>query len=287
MAIVAPKIGIDEFVTGEKFEEFCDIDAEKNNRFIDDIGRSKKYVLTVFTQTHELKNRIPQLLEIDKKFIIVSHNSDGNVRYGKAEREYDYQWKNEKNILHWFCQNCDVTEPNVTPIPIAVENTYIFKPEVKQQYMIDVRDSGIKKQIKIFICYNPGTNPAERNPPIEMFSDKPWATWLEGYNNIDLVKPYFDAMIRHQFVLCPDGNGYDTIRLWEALYLGCIPIVKPHVFTEYFAERLPIVIVNDWSEITLKFLVNKLQEMDHREYDLDMLKMSYWRKAIADKIPKE
>ena len=117
-----------------------------------------------------------------------------------------------------------------------------------------------------------------------MFKDKPWAKILDGHNNRELVKPFFDNMVRSQFVLCPDGNGIDTIRLWEALYLGCIPIVKPHVFTRYFARNLPIVIVNDWEEITLKFLIDKFNEIKAKTYCYDELKISYWRDVLARKM---
>jgi hypothetical protein len=280
--IAAQKIEISEFVTGEKFEALCDVNSEKDSSWQESINKCDNPVITFFSQTHELCNKIPVLARMDEKFIVVSHNSDGSFQRGEVKRNIDFQWKNYPNILHWYCQNCEVGEPNVTPIMIGVENTYIFKPEIKQQYMIDLRDAGLKKEIKVFICYNPETNPGERKPPLKLFEDKPWVTIASGFNNIDLIKPFFDQMIRHQFVLCPDGNGMDTHRLWEALYIGCIPIVKPHVFTNYFAKHLPIIVVKNWEEITMKFLINKLQEIDETKYNWDMLKMSYWKKDVVE-----
>ena len=49
------------------------------------------------------------------------------------------------------------------------------------------------------------------------------------------------------FVVCPRGNGLDTHRVWEALYLGAIPIVKK---SEYFAalRGWPVWIVESWDE---------------------------------------
>lgn len=280
MAVLAPDIGIAEFITGEKFEAICDVDAEKDPHFESSIKKRKEDIVTFFTQTHELPNRMPVIRNLKKKFIIVSHNSDGQVQTDSPRRSIDYQWRDEANVLHWFCQNSEVDNPKVTPIPIALENTYVFGPQVKQQYMINIRNARIKKEVRMFICYNPGTNLSEREPPLKIFASAPWVTIQNGFNNIDLVRPFFDQMARHQFVLCPDGNGIDTIRLWEALYLGCVPIVKSHVFTEYFARYLPIIIVNDWKDITLRFLIGKLQEMGDRQYTWDMLKTSYWKEKI-------
>lgn len=287
MAIIAPEISINEFITGEKFELLCDVDAEKDKNYINTIKGCRNHVITLFTQTHELVNRIPEITKINKRFIIVTHNSDGNLRYSPVTRKFDYQWKNEPNIIHWFSQNVDVDEINVTPIPIAVENAYVFQPEQKQQYMINCRQLGLKKEIRMFICYNPETNPNERKPPLTKFKKSDWVTIVDGYNNINLVKPYFDTMVKCNFVLCPDGNGMDTIRLWEALYLGCIPIVKPHVFTKFFAEQLPILIVDSWDEITLKFLLKKFKEFDSRSYNWEILKISYWKKIIMEMKERE
>lgn len=284
MAIVAPDIPIDELVTGEKFELLCDVDAEKNPEWENAIKRCSNETVTVFSQTHELIHRIPIIREINKKIIMVTHNSDGHIQYEPSRRYCDYQWKNEGNIVHWFCQNCDVNEPNVTPIPIGLENTYVFKPEVKQQYMINTIKAGINKEFKMFICYNPETNPGERKPPIAMFSKLPWVIHVEGFNNIGLVKQFFDNMAKCKFCLCPDGNGVDTIRMWEAIYMGCIPIVKPHTFTEYFAKHLPVLIVKSWDEINIGFLVDKFYEMKEKAYNYDVLKMSYWKNEIKKRI---
>ena len=179
MAIIVPEISINEFITGEKYELVCDVDAEKNANYENAIRKNRDDVITFFTQTHELKNRIPILKKMSKKFIIVSHNSDGKIHYPPIRRDIDYLWKNEPNILHWFCQNAEIIEPNVTPIPIALENTYVFKPQVKQQYMINLRHTAIKKEIKMFICYNPNTNPGEREPPLKIFNKKSWVTILD------------------------------------------------------------------------------------------------------------
>jgi hypothetical protein len=49
----------------------------------------------------------------------------------------------------------------------------------------------------------------------------------------------------HKFVVAPRGNGWDTHRLWEALYLGCVPIVESSVLDPLY-KQLPVLIVNTW-----------------------------------------
>jgi len=51
------------------------------------------------------------------------------------------------------------------------------------------------------------------------------------------------------FEISPWGNGLDTHRTWEALWLQTVPIVQAgHL--EFVYEGLPIVVVQDWHEVT-------------------------------------
>jgi len=53
----------------------------------------------------------------------------------------------------------------------------------------------------------------------------------------------------YAFSVSPHGNGLDCHRTWEDLLLGCIVIVKTSPLDPLY-EGLPVVIINDWSEIT-------------------------------------
>lgn len=54
---------------------------------------------------------------------------------------------------------------------------------------------------------------------------------------------------QYAFTVSPHGNGIDCHRTWEDLMLGCIVIVKTSPLDVLY-EGLPVVIVNDWAEIT-------------------------------------
>jgi WD40 repeat protein len=59
--------------------------------------------------------------------------------------------------------------------------------------------------------------------------------------------------INYQFSASPHGVGLDCHRTWEDLILGCIVIVKTSPL-DCLYEGLPVVIVNDWHEVTPKNL---------------------------------
>ena len=56
-------------------------------------------------------------------------------------------------------------------------------------------------------------------------------------------------MSRHRFVVSPLGMGMDCHRTWEALALGCIPIVRRSTLVHSLFKGLPIVVVDEWSDV--------------------------------------
>lgn len=279
-----PLFDMSEFVTGERFQALCDIDCEKDENYEETIRKSEEQTLVVFCQTHELKNAIPFIRTCsDKKFIVVSQNSDGTVGY-KQGRDFDYQWQQEDNVYYWFCQNTEVIEPNVIPIPIGLENEYNFRDKtsvVKFRPMCEWNAKQIQKENKMYVCFNRGTNPDVRNYAYEKFSGLPWVTAEEGHNGVNNIKRYFERVAHHQFILSPDGNGLDCVRTWEALYMGAVPIVTGHVFTDYYERYLPIIVVESLDEITLDMLNNRVKQMENRTFQYKMLTMPYWKERIS------
>ena len=63
------------------------------------------------------------------------------------------------------------------------------------------------------------------------------------YEIIETPKPYkeyLEELAQYRYCLCVRGNGLDTHRFWEALYLGVIPIVinNEHTNSKVFVEHL-------------------------------------------------
>lgn len=80
----------------------------------------------------------------------------------------------------------------------------------------------------------------------------------------------------YSFELCPEGNGMDTHRFYEALFLNTIPIVKKNTLEPMY-KQFPCVIVNDWEEITetnCKIWKKKLSK--RVENDKFKLQLKYW-----------
>jgi hypothetical protein len=54
-------------------------------------------------------------------------------------------------------------------------------------------------------------------------------------------------------VICPRGNGIDTHRVWEALYLGVVPVVQRSSLDALYGP-LPVLIIESFENLTATFL---------------------------------
>jgi len=87
---------------------------------------------------------------------------------------------------------------------------------------------------------------------------------------------------RFPFVLAPRGNGADTHRLWETLYLGGIPIVLRDRAIEPLLTRLPVVRIRQWSDLGRRsVLADELQRIAGTKWDASHLRMTWWLRFLV------
>lgn len=256
------QIGINEYITGNRFIDIC----EESD--------------ATFCKTDYIQNFSSNL---DQK-VFVTHNSDYHIDRNRCSFITSFGI--------WFAQNKDVDEERVIPIPIGVENMKLrtsptakgglFSSEVrgalrKAMYMDRINSLGVKKDGFCYMNFNINTYPHERKAVWNRFIDENWVTCA---SNLTMEKFYFD-IASHKFVLSPRGNGIDCHRTWEALYLRTIPIVKKSIHMKEFSD-LPIFFVENWDDLCYNKLNDFYEEVRCKLYNLDKMKISYWKKRITN-----
>jgi len=244
--------------------------------------RDIKHPNIIYMDTHEVTSFF-ESGGPSKECVLVTHNSDAKVtdsprgNYNPAKFDADVRLMPD-NIKLWYSQNVCFSHDRIKSLPIGLENKMWF-PNVKKHRKILERGSRSHVNNKLlYVNHNVRTNVAERGRPYEIFGGKTWATLRHGGNGSGFDQ-YLDDISTHSFVLCPEGNGTDTHRTWETLYVGGIPIEKRNVNNQFYNE-LPICFVDSWDEITEEFLIKEKKRIDNTAYNLDMLTMSYWRDII-------
>jgi hypothetical protein len=108
-----------------------------------------------------------------------------------------------------------------------------------------------------------------------LWAQFPWAS--RGYEP-DAPVDYLNALGRAKFVLSPPGRSWDCYRTYEALAMGAIPIVKRQEPQSNVVVGLPVLMVDDWSEVTPERLEREWNTP--REWNLERLSLRYWKEQI-------
>lgn len=178
------------------------------------------------------------------------------------------------NIEKWFLVNCMVPDQQelIQGIPLGVaENTGQFMSDIKH---VPVEE---KDNLLYINWQNTTAERAELQKFYKIKNDQmPWVTY------VDKPKPfeeYLEDLSKHLFVMCPQGNGPDCHRIYEAIYAGCIPIVKNSPAMRYLQD-LPILMVDDWQQVSMTNLKNAYETIQTLELNYDKVKLSYWKNEI-------
>ena len=116
-----------------------------------------------------------------------------------------------KQISKWFCANSNIEDSRIVNIPFGIS------PDTENLLGHIAENLPKERTGKAVACWTNYTNERQKLKPI-----------LNEYDfHTDTVPPleFFTRLANARFSLCPEGNGLDSYRILESLYLGCHPII--------------------------------------------------------------
>ena len=191
--------------------------------------------------------------------------------------------KYQERCTHWYTINKDYRHEKLHALPLGITNntveTGLHPIYGNVDIMLDVMNQQRDIKNLVYMSFTISTYPTERQYCHDMFVNKPWVTKGKLENTLNGRRTFLEDIRNHTFVLCPRGNGIDTCRLWETLYMGSIPIVINTIALEEFME-LPILFVDNWEMVTEDFLKEKYVEMMAKTWNMEKLRFSYWKDIV-------
>jgi hypothetical protein len=245
--------------------------------------------------------------------IVLTHNGGYNVRNAPGDSVAITSlgiasFLDMPPIVRWFCLNNASDRPMTESIPLGVENWCIpdcgkgsehytlgslEHENPGEQVVLGIEDCWEKlttetchKSPSVMLCWRTDTNPYERGLAQLVLAPMPWTKWYPAnVNDPNRMEPrdFINELFEHQFVACPEGNGIDCHRVWEALYVCTCPIVKRNKVWERFSELFPIWIVDSWDEVTPPAMYRQweLFSISFRHHFVSPhLSMATWRRRL-------
>ena len=260
-------------ISGEKFQMLCDyyigfagdykfnpVFRQHVSKFIDidnyNIENIKKMKINnIFCYTHiidgeksgidnnkcikNFENLIVILSNISTPYNIIFHNSDGCF---KNEHKKLLELPNIKRI---YSQNLLIeSEERIIPIPIAIANSMWPHGNIHIWNYVLENNSLVNKPEYIYFNFNINTNSSERKICHDIIKSKN----IPNLPNVDYMN-YLRILLSYKFAICPQGNGVDTHRFWECLYLKVIPICLKNHTTIFYSKIFPVVLLDNWNNI--------------------------------------
>ena len=234
------------------------------------------------------------LPKITQPFVLVSGDSDTSVPFDIFATTEEFEsFVQNPLIIRWYSQNCTISDhPKLAQMPIGLDyhtmttSAQHWGPRAspqQQESMLMVLRNQTQSRVPKAYCnfqfaihhskFGNDRHDAIRDFPADLTYYEPRQTlrvhaWITQTN--------------YAFVLSPHGNGLDCHRTWEALCLGCIPIVKTSALDPMYAG-LPVLILDDWSQATDTMLAQKLEELTplfSSPECQEKLHLNYWMERI-------
>ena len=242
----------------------------------------------VFVHCDKLKDFAESIKDNPYKYILVS--GDGDVSFPDTlGGDYKAFLENDK-LIHMFVNNSSVSHEKLTLLPLGINyHTMInvkanewgntLDPAAQDAELITLQGSLKPLKERLRKCY--GNFHFNKQDDRKYTYDRKEAIEKIPKELIDYEatfiprKETWKKQGEYAFVVAPHGNGLDCHRQWEALCLGCIPIVKTSsIDAEY--DKLPVLIVKDWSEVTQGLLDATVKNFSKKKFSMDRLLLSYW-----------
>ena len=253
-----------EYVTGERISSFADVaiyeesyalqfpamsEHAKRIIYLNDPlleqSLSREIVLKsqiFFTRVDWLQYFIDKVLFVlERDFVLITHMSD--MQAGKLDNLL-----NHPRLIKWY--GCNMAPSRKTAsLPLGLENPGMWN-RTDFQHIFETREFGHKTRL-LYTYFDVDTNTEKRMSALHALQRNGFSTSGKRLS----WKEYISQLVTYKFCACPQGNGIDTHRLWECLYLGVVPVVEkvPQMYMWY--ADLPILWVNNFDKVTTEFLL--------------------------------
>lgn len=235
-------------ISGNFFKSQCDIIIDEG----DDGANFERMTETimgdirrVFVKTDYVKQFLSHnFWWKEEPYYLFTHNSDLHIdeSYAKYIPRLPILMEHDK-LVHWYAQNVRIEHERITPIPIGIANPKWPHGNV------EILESSMKAKLKganVYCNINPNTNPSWRQSVLNCIPIYIWK-----HTPILPFDQHLSLLGNSMFSICPKGNGDDTHRVWESLYLRTIPVVDDTLINRYFVNQcgIPMIIVpnSDWN----------------------------------------
>jgi len=260
------------FISGDTFRKNADLVWEKSYpQFELNNVRSNFVIFCESDCVFDLNEKILSKLTVPVTLILGNSDQNHDTTY--------LSLTSNVNIKKIFAQNLETSLNGFCPLPIGLENLWRSNHGKTSKYKKLMKVSKSRKS-RIMWTFTIDTNPVIRSKAALELSNVKVADRF----GIVSSNEHRELLLSYSFIASPPGNGLDTHRTWEAMYLGCVPIVLRSYMTDYYASLgLPMWVVDSYKDVELlneEQLAAKYEDF-RPSFQNKALWFDFWKKQIT------
>lgn len=222
----------------------------------------------IFVKSHQLEKLVQDYGKYINARVILTGNSDFN---------FTFPISLPRSVQVVFAQNCGIAPGGkFNPLPIGLENLRGGRSGLKRYHKNNFKHSVLNK---VYVPPMAPTNPIRFDIVKQASLNQEIFEVDRQYKN---EKNYFENVKKYKFILCCEGNGFETHRIWETLYQNSFPVMLETSFSKRLASlALPILLIEDLEDVDASLLQNYLDK--NRTFDSRLepkLWINYWKSQI-------
>ena len=259
------------FLTGDSLRNLCDHVFDETQSF-KPLEVKENDIVFLKTDLKEIYfNHYHQ--SIKSKYILVTHNSDISI-----EKD-DLNFLDDR-IKHWFASKLNVlASKKLTALPYGLENRRWLKNGLVKNFKSEL-SKNINKNERILCSFNPNTNLMERAPLVDIARNK---QEIIDIRNFSKSKTYIKELSNYSFNLCPEGNNFESHRIWESLIFKTTPIVINNIVNQNFYNMgIPLIMLDNWNDLS-NLDINDLKRINEenleKNYEI-FVDLNFWKSQI-------
>jgi hypothetical protein len=284
-----------KYVSSKGIAKSCDIQVFTIDDF-NNIINNVKETPTIYVHVNFIKTLKTNLHLINYRFVLVTGSGDYTNPNDFFNNEKEFlDFINNDKIIRWYSQNCIIEHEKIIKIPIGLD----YHTLSANSHYWGIKMNPIEQENELLVICNSSKPFWERIP--QCYSNFHFIDYNNkfGYTRQDIINMVSKELVfyepnqitrtdtwknqsKYAFVISPFGNGLDCHRTWEALILGCIVIVKKSQI-DCLYENLPVLIVDDWSDINRQLLENTVLLFKDKQFDYSRLTLTNYIQKMNTK----
>ena len=230
--------------------------------------------------------------QIHNPFTLLTGDSDTPITNNLIQYNYISKILENPNLVNWFAQNMVADHPKLHQIPIGMDYHTMWErpgtwgvaqqsPIAQERVLMNTLASAPDFSERFFAGYCNWHFALERGDRQDCLVKIDRRISLIEKNHLPRISTW-QRQARCMFVISPEGAGIDCHRTWEAILLGCVPVVKKSKLSVLF-DQLPIVQLDDWSDFNSAKMIQYVDRLINGKFNFNPLFLYHWKEKINGK----